>query len=761
MTARYAVEVQGIVQGVGFRPFVFRLAEELRLTGWVYNSAAGVSLEIEGEEEACRDLIRRLYDEAPLLARVDRVEAKPIPPQGGLAFVIRPSRLGEKNTLVSPDMGICPDCLAELRDPANRRYRYAFTNCTNCGPRFTIIESLPYDRPFTTMRDFPLCGDCAAEYHDPRDRRFHAQPNACPACGPRLSFRDREGGSPAGDPLALTQQWLKAGRIMAIKGLGGYHLACDARNGAAVSELRRRKYRWDKPFALMAPDLETARRFCQISGAEAALLTSQRRPIVLLNKGPGSLELAGDIAPGNGRLGMMLPYTPLHDLLLEGFDALVMTSGNLSEEPIAYDDQEAFLKLRLIADGFLTHDRAIFRRCDDSVMVHAAGLPRLVRRSRGYAPEPLFIPDSGRNILATGGSQKNTFCLTRGNQAFLSQHIGDLLNLPTFKGYCREIDYFRQMFSSEPQILAYDPHPEYLSTKYAVAYEGDVIKAPVQHHHAHLASVLAEHRLDEPVVGLIFDGTGYGADGRLWGGEVLVGDLTSYWRAAHLLCLPLPGGEQAIREPWRQALSALRLAAGRDALERAAPPGLLAEGWRLVLQATEQGLNAPFSSGMGRLFDAAAALIGIGRRVNYEGQAAVELEQVIDDSAAGAYRIDVIPDSEAGGASRLLDWRPLIISLAGDLRRGTPPGALAVRFHRAVVNVCLEICERLREETGLNRVALSGGCWQNVWLLEHAWAALEQAGFRVYGNSQVPANDGGIAYGQAAVAAALARKGEI
>ena len=750
MRRRFAIEVKGIVQGVGFRPFVYALAQFENLSGWVYNHSAGVAIEIEGEDEACRDFLRRLESDAPALAVVEHVEYCPVDLHEDSGFMIRESEAGAHDTLISPDMGICAQCLAELRDPENRRYRYAFTNCTNCGPRFTIICDLPYDRKETTMRTFPLCEDCASEYHDPSNRRFHAQPNACPVCGPALVFLDREAHIVAGDPIFLAREALKRGEIIAVKGLGGYHLACDAENESAVRTLRQRKYRFDKPFALMMPDLATVRLFCHCGEAEAVLLTSQRRPIVLLKKDSAGRQLPQDIAPGNARFGVMLPYTPLHYLLLEGHTALVMTSGNLSDEPIFYEDEEAFAGLKRIADGFLTHNRGIFRRCDDSVVVFAADAPRMIRRSRGYAPQPLKLIDCGKNILAVGAEQKNTFCLTRRGQAFLSQHSGDLDNLPTLRGYEKEIDYFIRMFHSKPALLAYDLHPGYLSTNYAMNYAKEIPRLGVQHHHAHLAAVLAEHQLwENPAIGLIYDGTGYGPDGLLWGGEVLVGDCLTYTRTASLLPFALPGGTQAIHEPWRVAMSVLYEAMGEQELREASPEGLFPEGWQTLLDAMKKGFNAPLSSGMGRLFDAVAALVGIGRVVHYEGQAAVELEQILDPLAEGSYTFTFV--EEAGILHA--DWRPVIREVLRDLQHGVAREVVATRFHRSVVALSLHLAERERERSGLNLLALSGGCWQNIYLLEMTKDALEQAGFQVLLPSQIPCNDGGIAYGQAAVAA--------
>ena len=806
MNQRKRFLVNGIVQGVGFRPYIYGLACSLGLTGWVLNSAAGVEIEVEGPCEDLTQFTLRLPRELPPLALLENLEISDLPCLGESVFRILPSSQGERSTLISPDMAVCPDCLADMADPANRRYRYAFTNCTNCGPRFTIIKALPYDRPQTTMAGFPMCPACREEYENPADRRFHAQPNACPICGPRLSFYDKEGQEVTGDIWELVNESLSQGDILAVKGLGGYHLVCDAKNDEAVTKLRGRKYRWDKPFAIMVPSLEIARRFCRINREEEELLISPRRPIVLLEK--DGEKLAPDLAPGNKRLGLMLPYTPLHHLLLEGWEALVMTSANISDEPIVYEDEDAFRTLgvnydnkkqeltqhstlnthhwsakQTIADGFLSHDRPIFRRCDDSVAMAVAGRKIMIRQSRGFAPEPLRISQpqalratpfgegggggscrcsglagleifaNGKEILACGGEQKNTFGLFKGGRVFLSQHIGDLENLPTYQSYQQEINYFSQMFNIKPQVVVYDLHPDYLASQYALAYP-NAEKIGVQHHHAHLASVLAEHGRHEPAIGLIFDGTGYGEDGHLWGGEILLGDCCGYRRWGHLDYLPLPGGEQAIHQPWRVAAAYLALTYGGDKVAEIAPPDLLEAEWPLLWQAVEKNINAPLSCGMGRLFDGVAALCGIGRRVNYEGQAAVELEQVIDLNASGSYNWKIMEINNC----RIIDWRPLIREINTDLAAGAAPGIISARFHRAVIELCRKVCLQIREEEGLNLVALSGGVWQNVYLLRETITCLEKAGFEVLTNQAVPANDGGLAYGQIAVASAKLKR---
>jgi len=750
MQKRFALQVTGIVQGVGFRPYVYGLALSCGLAGFVKNDAAGVEIEIEGAEPACRRFMEQLPLDAPPLAQIDAIRSRELPPQGEAEFRILHSTTGERRTLIAPDIATCDKCLAELRDPADRRYRHPFINCTDCGPRFTIVRDLPYDRPHTTMADFPLCAECAAEYADPADRRFHAQPVACPHCGPQLRLQQGDTQLVGEDALAQAQALLKRGGIIAAKGLGGYHLVCDAVNEQAVAELRRRKIRYDKPFAVMLPDAAAAQHYCEVSSAEEQLLTSPRRPIVLLKKRPAAAELAPQIAPHNAYLGVMLPYTPLHHLLMQGFSALVMTSGNLSDEPIIYEDAEALSRLMQLADAVLYHDRAIFRRCDDSVTRISGGAEQPVRRSRGYAPQPLPLPGSPADLLAVGGDEKNAFCLLRGDQAILSQHIGDLIEDAAWQSLLAETTHFCRIFETEPKYLVIDKHPAYQGRRLAERFP-QLPLIEVQHHHAHLASVAAEHRIAEPLLGLIFDGSGYGDDGALWGGEVLLGTPAACIRLAHLRYARLPGGEQAVHQPWRMAMSYLAETVGTEQLADIAPPGLLDANWQLLWQFS--AAHAPLVGGMGRLFDAAAALILGRREVSYGGQAAIELEQALPPAAAAraeaAYPLPLV--MEAG--EMLLDWRPLFAALLQELPH-TPQPLLAARFHNAVAKACVEVALWARERYDFAGVALSGGCWQNKYLLEYTTELLEEAGFSVYTNHLVPPNDGGIAYGQAAAAAA-------
>ncbi|MCL1974912.1 MAG: carbamoyltransferase HypF [Firmicutes bacterium] len=746
LSKRFSLIITGIVQGVGFRPYIYKLAHEEYLAGWVLNSPAGVECIIEGEEKACAAFLARLKAEAPAASCINEIAIKEEPPLGDRSFAILPSKSGPRRTLISPDLALCSDCQSELFDPQNRRYRYPFINCTNCGPRFTIIEGLPYDRPLTTMKHFTMCKDCRAEYEDATNRRFHAQPNACANCGPVLRFTDKAGGNLPGEPLQLAKQALENGKILAVKGLGGYHLACDALNETAVNTLRERKLRWHKPFAIMMPTLKQILLYCELSPEEEQLLCGSCHPIVLLKRRKDAPILAAGLAPDSDRLGVMLPYTPLHHLLCDGWAALVMTSANYSDEPIVYEDTEVLSRLSGIADAFLLHNRPIFRRADDSVTIWAAKTPRMIRRSRGYAPQPLYILGCQKQILAVGSQEKNAFCITRNTEAILSQHIGELDDAATYIQYRKEIEHFCDMFKVQPEIVACDMHPDYLSTRYA--QQSGLPLLYVQHHHAHFASVLAEYQLEEPVLGLIFDGSGYGLDGKLWGGEVIYGDCASFKRLAHLTYLPLPGAKAAIHEPWRQAISALYMAEGED-FATAAHWNWPIEG-RHMLKALKNKVNTPQTSAMGRLFDVIAAICGLYHQVNYEGQAAIALENHIDDSVKSAYSFDII---EHIGQPWELDWQPVVKAAAQDILANEHIGVIAARFHRSIAQLCLHLALHLGALYEIDKVALSGGCWQNIWLLTKVSEELSAAGFKVYANSAVPLGDGGLAYGQAAVAA--------
>jgi hydrogenase maturation protein HypF len=769
------LHITGVVQGVGFRPFVFGLATRLGLAGWVRNTSAGVDIEVEGAPATLDEFARALRAEAPPLAHIDDFLAEACAPQGFTAFEIHHSQgIAEAFQPISADVAICPDCLRELFDLHDRRYRYPFINCTNCGPRFTLITDIPYDRPNTTMAAFPLCPECAAEYADPRDRRFHAQPVACPVCGPSIWLETaeeetRHAASPhAASPhvasllpsssfLQEARRLLVEGKILAVKGLGGFHLACDATHALAVAELRRRKLRVGKAFAVMMPDLAAVEAQCWVDEAERALLESRARPIVILRRRPDS-TIAPEVAPGQDTLGVMLPYTPLHYLLLErvpGFPvALVMTSGNLSEEPIAIDNAEARERLAGLADAFLMHNRDIRTRCDDSVVrvFSAPGRPASafpMRRSRGYAPAPVRLPRDVPPLLAAGAELKNAFCLTRDRYAFLSHHIGDLENFETLQSFEDGVQHFERLFRIKPKGLAYDLHPDYLATRYALerAEREGLPAIGVQHHHAHIAACLAERGFpgDHPVIGAAFDGTGYGEDGAIWGGEFLLADYAGYQRAYHLAYVPLPGGDKAVREPWRVALA--WLAQASITWDEDLPPvQAAAREARETIRRLLTSPRTPLTSSLGRLFDAAAALAGARQTVTYEAQAAIEFEARVDAAETGAYGFSV--------DNGVVDPTPLIRGLAADRRAGVSLGQMAARFHNGVAAMVAQVARKMRLQFGVNEVALSGGVWQNITLLRLAIKLLEADGFTVYTHREVPPNDGGVALGQAVVAAA-------
>jgi len=750
--------VIGTVQGVGFRPYVYRLALELGLGGWVLNDAHGVLLEVEGEAGAVDRFFARLVAQAPPLAVVERVDTSELALTGEPSFSIRDSPRGETaDAPVAPDSATCPDCLAELFDAQDRRHRYPFINCTNCGPRFTIVRGVPYDRPYTTMASFQMCAQCLAEYEDPGDRRFHAQPNACPECGPSATLLAADGRRVSGGDEALrgAAAALREGRVVAVKGIGGFHLACRADDERAVALLRSRKHREDKPFALMVGSGSDAAALVALGDGERALLEAIERPIVLAPRLTDA-PVAESVAPDASELGVMLPYSPLHHLLLaDAGCALVMTSGNVSDEPIAYGDDDARERLRGIADLLLVHDRGIETRTDDSVMrVVSIGDPgprtMFVRRSRGYVPGAIPLPvPTRRPILACGAELKNTFCVAKGDRAWVGHHIGDLQNYETLRSFADGVAHFETLFAVAPEIVAHDLHPEYLSTKYALEREG-VQLIGVQHHHAHLAACLAEHRIDGVAVGAIFDGTGYGTDGTVWGGELLVGDLAFCCRAGSLAPVRLPGGERAIHEPWRMACAWLCAT-----VDEQVPPipaalrGAVDERrWSQIAQLARTGLSSPITTSMGRLFDAIAALCGIRAQVNYEGQAAIELEAACDPGERGAYELPV-----TGGELLELDPRPLVRSVVSDVEGGVARGVVAARFHATVASATVEACARIAASAGTELIVLSGGVFLNRRLLEAVAAGLSAVGLRVLVPERLPPGDGGISYGQAAVAA--------
>jgi hydrogenase maturation protein HypF len=753
MQVRRQIEVSGIVQGVGFRPFVFRLAQSRRLTGCIRNTSAGVTIEVQGSSNSVDQFAASLLVQPPPLSRITTITALEIPIQSEVEFRIVTSEAGGGCTLISPDIAVCSDCLHELLDPADRRFRYPFINCTNCGPRFTIVRAIPYDRASTSMAVFPMCARCQAEYDDPRNRRFHAQPNACPDCGPHLKLWDRSGRNISnGDPVRRAVDALRDGQVVAVKGLGGFHLAVDALNPSAVRLLRERKRRFEKPFAIMVPDVETARQFCEVSDVASQALESAQRPIVLLPRAP-RCEMSDEIAPRNRDLGIFLPYTPLHHLLLDQgkFSALVMTSGNLSEEPIAIDNREAVQRLNNLADFFLAHNRDILLRCDDSVVRPTATGIRQLRRSRGFVPVPVFLKDAQPSILAVGGELKNTVCLTKGKHAFLSQHIGDLENPASYAFFAEATDHLKNILQIEPEGIAYDLHPEYFSTKWALQQKG-IRLVGVQHHHAHIASCMAENHLEGQVIGIALDGTGYGTDGQIWGGEVLLTGYAEFERLAHLEYVPMPGGSAAIREPWRMAISYLDHHFGREFFRFPVPFVRRLEHRKVevLLRMVEQSINSPLTSSCGRLFDAVAALIGIRQKVNYEAQAAIELEMAIGNSSSHAcYPLTLTPKGDAC----IISTCSMFEALLDDLKKDVAIADMSRRFHNSVVQIFFDVAERSRDETGLNRVCLSGGAFNNLYLSNRLESRLSSAGFEVFTQSEVPAGDGGLSLGQAAIAA--------
>jgi hydrogenase maturation protein HypF len=776
---RKHIQVRGIVQGVGFRPFVYNHAQSLGLTGYVFNSSSGVTIEIEGDGAAVDAFLQTLKDDPPQLAEITEIAVSEMEVEGGTGFSILGSReeAGEF-VLVSPDAGTCDACWSDFGDPANRRYGYPFTNCTHCGPRYTILRDIPYDRAKTTMSAFTMCSDCKKEYEDPRDRRFHAQPNACAVCGPSLLlvksvatasmaaavqylgncwFQDK-------DSLAIVREargLLAEGKILAVKGLGGFLLACDATSEAAVAELRRRKRRPHKPFALMVRDLAAARRLCEVSAKDEASLLSPRRPIVILPRRPDA-TLASGIAPGDKTLGVMLPYTPLHYLLFSDspqieseWSALVMTSGNLSEEPIVISNHEAMLQLGGVADWFLLHNRDIATRVDDSVVRSFEGRERVLRRSRGFAPQTIDLGIELEEVLAFGGELKNTFCLTKGKYAILSQHIGDLENYETMQFFEETLSNLKRIFRVVPRAAVYDLHPGYMSTRMALA-SGIEHKIGVQHHHAHIASCMAENHLRGRVLGVAMDGTGFGTDGAVWGGEFLLADFAGFTRRAHLRSVLLPGGDAAVRQPWRMALSYLRDVFGQQIpAELQCFQGIDEKQVALVDTMLKRRIQTVETSSCGRLFDAVAALLSVASEVTFEGQAAIALEAMADGGVERRYDFEM-----EEGETMILDFRPVIAAMVKDLSRGRRAGEISASFHNTLSAAIGEMCGKIGAADGMNRVCLSGGSFQNLYLLGRTVVELRRRGFGVFLHAQVPANDGGISLGQAMIANQRMRKGD-
>jgi len=739
------VRVRGIVQGVGFRPYIYRLAREHRLEGSVSNTPEGVIIRVRGEAASLTAFVEDLPRRRPPLARITELTVESAAVAGTAGFRIEESEEGRNaTTLIPPDVTVCRACLSELFDPKDRRFRYPFINCTDCGPRYTLIRGLPYDRSLTTMAPFPLCSECRREYEDPEDRRFHAEPNACPRCGPRCRLLDGEGEElPVDDPILETVRLLEEGRIVAVKGLGGFHLMVDATSEPAVVRLRERKHREEKPLALLAASLARVHEFCRVRPDEEALLESPERPIVLLKRAENS-RIAPSVAPGQSSYGVMLPYTPLQALILDSsLYAVVATSGNRSEEPIVVDDEEAVERLGDIADFFLVHDRGIHRRADDSVARVAAGRTRLLRRARGYAPRPILLRDETPSILAVGGQLKNTICLTRGREAFLSPHVGDLDNLRAFEGFRESISHLSKTLEIDPVAVVHDRNPEYLSTRWALEESG-LPAIGVQHHHAHVASVLAEHGLDETVVGIAIDGTGFGGDGTVWGGEILVASLRGFERRWHLPQVVLPGGDRAAREPWRMAVAWLHRLYGRGLFDLEIPflDAAPRDRVRRLVSAIESGFGWPLTSSCGRLFDAVAALVGLRLETSFEGQAAMELEALAEEAE----------DSLALESPRAVD--DVVRDVVVGIQRGRALPSIAAGFHRGLADALSGAAASIAKESGLSRVALGGGSFQNRILLSRVASRLEAQGFDVLAPIEVPANDGGLALGQAAMASA-------
>ena len=759
---RLRVAIRGAVQGVGFRPFVFRLATDMQLTGWVSNTAAGVFIEVEGETERLREFLLRVEREKPSISFIQSLESTFLDSAGFSSFEIHASEGGEKTVIILPDIATCSECLADIADPSNRRYRYPFTNCTNCGPRFTIIESLPYDRPATTMKRFTMCPECELEYKNPHTRRFHAQPNACPECGPRLAYWDAEGKQLAEGDEALLRAAaaIRAGKIVAVKGLGGFHLMADARDDEAVLRLRERKRREEKPFALMYPRVYAVRGDCELDEKDERLLRSPESPIVLLRKKDDPRSgICASIAPRNPYLGVMLPYTPLHHLLMKELKfPVVATSGNLSDEPICTDELEAVERLRGIADCYLAHDRPIVRHVDDSIVRIVAGRELVIRRARGFAPLPVRLKEQLPPILAVGAHQKNTIAVSVGEQVFISQHIGDLETQEAFGAFERVIESFEKLYEFVPQAVACDLHQNYMSTEYAERSGLPVIV--VQHHYAHVLACMAENELEAPVLGISWDGSGYGEDGTVWGGEFLWIHEDGFERVAHLRTFRLPGSEKAVKEPRRTALGLLYELYGEDISEKRDLPTIQSfapQDLKPIRRMLKQGVNSPRTSSAGRLFDAVASLLDLRQTVRFEGQAAMEVEAL---ATSAETEDDYIVHGKKHDGAFVLDWEPMIVGIRQDLWRGESKAAIARKFHNTLVQMMAMAAEHVfgTRKSSERRVVLTGGCFQNRLLTETAIRRLRDAGFRVYWHQRIPPNDGGIALGQVMGAARVLRK---
>lgn len=756
------IRITGIVQGVGFRPFIYNLAKNLNIKGYVLNDSLGVLIRAEAEIYNIEEFIKQIKEKLPPQARIDKLKTKLMSIEGFSDFIIKESLQGlESQVLISPDISTCKDCQRELKTPKDYRFSYPFINCTNCGPRFTIIEDVPYDRINTSMNVFKMCDICQSEYEDPSNRRFHAQPNACSKCGPRLILLDSKARKmKTSDIIKKTAEFLKKGKIIAIKGLGGYHLACDALNEKAVSKLRQRKYREDKPFALMARNLDQIKEFCQVSSTEAEILSSWKRPILLLRK-KENISIADSIAPRQKYLGFVLPYNPFHHLLFSEIDfPIVSTSGNVSDEPIAFQDPEALERLKGIADFFLIYNREIYTRCDDSVARVFRGKLMLLRRARGFTPEPLDIKcNFNKNILATGAEEKNTFAIGKNSEIIISHHIGDLENMETLKAYQKATEHFKKLFYFTPEVVAFDLHPAYLATQYAQELK-NVQRIGVQHHHAHIASCIAENNLTEKVIGVALDGTGFGIDGKLWGSEFMVADLKDFERFAHFSYIQLPGASLAIKEPERIAIAYLYKVFGDKIFELRLPLLKEIDKAKLenIIKMIKQNINSPLSCGMGRLFDGVSALLGIRKRINYQGQAAIELEMETLEDVEEVYNYKI----DTSKKPWIIEPDKIILSIAEDIlskadqpiaeNKNKSAGYIASVFHNTLVKIITEVCQKINKITNLRKVVLSGGVFQNMYLLKRIVAQLEKSGFEVYTHSMVPPNDGGIALGQLVIA---------
>lgn len=753
MKIRENIIIKGIVQGVGFRPFIHKLVQNYNLSGWVLNSNQGVEIDIEGETEELNSFVSDIKDKLPPLARIEKIEVNQLHLIGYKGFSIKKSITKEENgfVLVSPDISICEDCLQELFDPRNRRFHYPFINCTNCGPRFTIIKDIPYDRGKTTMRVFEMCPQCQSEYENIEDRRYHAQPNACAECGPQVFLYQNKRKLENIDPVKEAIKLLKDGKIGAIKGLGGFHLACDATNNEVVTKLRRLKNREAKPFAIMSFNLEKIKQYCKLGKKEEKWLVNRARPIVLLKKKEDSL-ISSLVAPRNNYLGVMLPYTPLHYLLLkDNFTALIMTSGNIADQPIIGDNREALEKLDGIADFFLLYNRDIFNRCDDSVVKIVNDGNVFFRRARGYVPCPIILDFKLKEVLALGGELKNTISFSKENYVFLSQYLGDLKSVETLDFLKESIKNLEKIFRVNPEIIACDLHPDYLSTQFAeeIGAKKGLKVVKVQHHHAHIVSCMAENNIKEKVMGVAYDGTGYGDDGKIWGGEFLLCDLKKYFRVGHLKYYPLPGGDKAIAEPWRMAYSYLYSIYGPKAktLDIDFNHRMDYDKLSIIEKMIDKNINSPLTSSCGRLFDAASSLIGIRDEINYEGQAAMELESFCASGIKERYKFCIYKE----GKEFIIDPQEIFIDIIEDLKKGIDKKIMAAKFHNTVAEFTLNLCGKIRENNGINKIALSGGVFQNKYLTEKVVSLLEDKGFIVYIQRKVPPNDGGISLGQAVI----------